>query len=380
MKANFVIDGSGIFYRSLFSMSSYKRTKEERLLDSEESKSILMRKLATDFSALVRSVEGLSRVIICLDSSSWRKRVLIEDGDYKGNREKDPNSPINWNGFYEITDEFTSILAKKGYIISKVSSAEADDLLYLWSKHLNNSGENVILVTGDRDLLQCVSQNSNGTWTVSLDPVSARRKISVVNETLNYNPNPGEVDIFDSSTFSDTAYDMLTRLLKSNDVVTIIPENIRFAKVILGDAGDNVPSLFMWPDPKDPNKIRRLTDHKFNTAVKKTGETYTFSDFERVFYGDVKYEKMEKLRKALQDVTNHEMTLEKFISRIKRNYLLVILNDDTIPKQIQETFSSMYQELPTSPIHMGREFILEGTKWWTRSSKDAIIPKSFDLF
>ena len=99
MNLNLVIDASGIFYRSLFTIGSYGSRKNQRLLESEESKGVFMRKLATDFSALIKSVDNVNRVVVCLDSSSWRKQILIADGGYKIGRKKDDSS-VDWESFF----------------------------------------------------------------------------------------------------------------------------------------------------------------------------------------------------------------------------------------------------------------------------------------
>ncbi len=88
MKLNLVIDASGIFYRSLFTVGNFGGTKGEKLLDNKKSQAIFMRKLASDFSTLVRSIDEPSRVIIAMDSSSWRKTIAIDDGGYKSKGKK----------------------------------------------------------------------------------------------------------------------------------------------------------------------------------------------------------------------------------------------------------------------------------------------------
>ena len=150
MKLNIVMDASGMFYRSLFTVGNFDGKKGEKLLDTKKSQGVFMRKLATDFSSIIREIENPSRVIVCMDSSSWRKTIQIDDGGYKHDREeKKEDSPVNWKVFYELIEKFSVILSQKGYIVSKIPGAEADDLLYLWSRMLNDMGENVILVTGD---------------------------------------------------------------------------------------------------------------------------------------------------------------------------------------------------------------------------------------
>jgi 5'-3' exonuclease len=262
MKLNLVIDASSIFYRTLFTVGNYEVKKGEKLLDGRKSQGVFMRKLATDLSAIIRNLEEPSRVIIARDSSSWRKTILIDEGGYKINREegkKEEVTQINWNAFYELTDNFSKILSRKGFIDSKIPGAEGDDLLYLWSVMLNRIGENCILITGDRDMLQTLGKKPNGTWTIALDPVLSRKKISLTQETLEYSHDNAHTSIFDPSSWS-TSSDILDKLIKTHDINIVHPQKIQTMKVVLGDSGDSVPSVITWRDKKDPTKIRTMTD------------------------------------------------------------------------------------------------------------------------
>ena len=230
MSLNVNIDASGMFYRSLFTVGNYGVNKNEKLLDSKKSQSIFMRKLATDFASLVRDIDNPTRILVCLDSSSWRKSIPIEDGGYKGDREeKKQESPINWTVFYDLIDKFATLLGQKGYIISKIQRAEADDLLYLWSRYFNNKGENVVSITGDRDILQTVQKHPNGSWTVCLDPVNKRKKISLTQETLDSKGTScNECDIFSPDTWSSPE-DVLEKLISSYDLNIVEPT--KFASI-----------------------------------------------------------------------------------------------------------------------------------------------------
>jgi 5'-3' exonuclease len=371
MKLNFIVDISGIFYRSLFTVGNYGTKKGQRLLSSEDSKGVFMRKLATDFAALVRSVENVDRVIVCLDSSSWRKKILIEDGGYKGTRKKD-DSLIDWDSFFALTQEFTEILGQKGYLLSKVKDAEADDLLYLWSKKLNAAGEAVVLITGDKDLHQVVNLHENGAWTVALDPVAQRRKVYLTQETQNCSHDtiePGEVDFFNPDSWNSAPGDILFSLLDKNDVQVIDPVEVATRKVLLGDNGDAVPGIATWKDAKDETKIRSLTDAK----LKKVLEPLPPLTWQNLRRG----EHIEELTKSLNDVTKLSYTPEEIQKKIERNVTLVVLHEDIIPLEIQETFASLFEEVASSPVRLARNVILEGTKWWTE--KTPFVPKGYEM-
>lgn len=369
MKLNLVIDASGIFYRSLFTVGNYGTKKGQRLLESEDSKGVFMRKLATDFAALVKSVENVNRVIVCLDSQSWRKKIQIDGGGYKISRKKD-ESTIDWNSFYEITNEFIEIIQSKGYIMSKVKEAEADDLLFLWSRRLNDMGESVVLVTGDRDLHQCIQQHENGTFTVVLDPVSQRRRIILTQETFDTrNTSAEEYDIFNPDSWNSGVGDILELLLSKNDNVIIRAEDVATKKVILGDAGDSVPGLITWIDKKDVTKTRSMTENK----LQKVLATLSPVTWKNLQDGTM----TEFFTDSVNAVMKMSLKKEEVQSKIDRNILLVVLSTEIIPSEIQKGFDILSADITNSPVNMPRELILEGTRWW--NDKKSFVPVSYDI-
>lgn len=374
MKLNLVLDASGIFYRSLFTVGSFGGVKGEKLLDTKKSQGIFMRKLATDFSALVKAIDEPARVIVCLDSSSWRKTIEIQEGGYKSDRKKDETT-INWKAFFELTDRFASILAQKGYIISKVPGAEADDLLFFWSRKLNAMKENVVMITGDRDLLQVVGKHKNGSWTVALDPVLNRKKISLTQETLDYSDpeTSNEADIFNPDSWSSSS-DVLEKIIKNHELNVVNTRKLSTMKVVLGDGGDSVPSVVTWRDKKDPEKIRTMTESNYSKILAADPEldNATWKDLLTGKFNEVIASTMEGLKKI-------EVDRNLLQENIERNAKLVILSTDTIPEQILDNFKSLHESVPDVAAVTGRDAILNGTEWWT-SDKSDFVPRSYDLF
>jgi 5'-3' exonuclease len=373
MKLNLIIDASSIFYRTLFTVGNFETKKGERLLDGKKSQGVFMRKLATDLSSLVRNIEDPSRVIVCLDSSSWRKTIVIDEGGYKESRIKDETS-INWKAFFELTENFTRILSQKGYIISKIPGAEADDLLYFWSKKLNDESENCILITGDRDLLQVLGKRENGSWTIALDPVLNRKKISLTQETLNYSQLENhEADIFDPNSWNSSS-DILDKIIKTHEINIVNPQKIRTMKVILGDSGDSVPSVITWRDKKDPEKIRTMTESNFGKILAAVPDLLD-STWEDLYEGKF----IEEISSVMEELKKIEVDREKVRENLKRNCQLVILSEKTIPHQITQVFNIEHATVPDSVAIYSRDGILNGTEWWT-SDATSFVPKSFDLF
>jgi 5'-3' exonuclease len=372
MKLNLVLDASGIFYRSLFTVGSFGAPKGEKLLDTKKSQGIFMRKLATDFSALVRAVDEPCRVVVCMDSSSWRKSILIEEGGYKSSRTKDETS-INWKAFFELTDKFASVLSQKGYIVSRVPGAEADDLLFFWSRKLNSMKENAVLITGDRDLLQVLGKHKNGSWTVALDPVLNRKKISLTQETLNFENAPSSADIFNPDSWSSSS-DVLEKIIKNYEINVVDTKKLSTMKVVLGDGGDSVPSIITWRDKKDPEKIRTMTESNYSKILIHEPQLGEIS------WKELKQDNIvEAIASTMEGLKKITVDRELLRQNIDRNAKLVILSTDTIPEQILDNFKSMHESVPDLLAVTGRDAILNGTEWWT-SDKTEFVPKSYDLF
>lgn len=374
MKLNLVIDASSIFYRSLFTIGAFGSS--EKLLESKESRGVFMRKLAVDFTTLVKSLDNYNRVVICQDSASWRKAVLISDGGYKSDRKKDA-SAVNWNSFYDLTDSFVQILAQKGYIISKINGAEADDLLFLWSKKFNAENENVVLITGDRDLLQTLKHTSTDRWTIALDPVVNRKKISLVKESFDRASGliskASTIDLFNPDSWIDDT-DVLQKLVSTHETQVIDPVLIALKKVVLGDPGDSVPGIISWPDKKEPEKTRSLTENNFNKILTAIPDL----SIEGLLAGN-NVEAMIEIAKTLKKLDSIDVELVK--KNIARNVKLVVLSEEVIPQEIQDAFKQKHVTVPYSSVVTTRGELLNGTEWWTtQAAKNTFVPKSYDLF
>ena len=150
---NLVFDMSNMFFRSMYIVGGYG--KESYTFDHQQELDQLMRKVATDISYIVRTVNP-ARIVLTMDARSWRKDIEIEENEgYKGNREKSEH--VNWDNVYSIMDEFGGLMKQQGAIVSKIETAEADDLMCLWRDEFTyNQKEHTIIVSGDADIRQLV--------------------------------------------------------------------------------------------------------------------------------------------------------------------------------------------------------------------------------
>ena len=244
-----VIDGNYFLFRTLYVLP--RRSKSKSLLETNEEVQSFMSKLATDFSYQVRLFEGLiDKIVWTVDSRSWRKDFYPE-ADYKGNRKQD--STINWENFSKVSEDFIGILIRKGVITSKVDGAEGDDLMYAWNTESLANDKSVIMFTGDRDIVQLVNKSPNGSHTILFSP--AHKKLYTYqgfSEWMNSDDEVESTDIFDMMKVSVSPENQSKKLLqnlvkkKKVAILEVDPEEFRFAKVLTGDAGDNVQPAYWY--------------------------------------------------------------------------------------------------------------------------------------
>lgn len=163
---------------------------------------------------MLRSIRKLfaehevGRVIFCLEGrANWRKTYYPE---YKANRAVARNeSKVDFDAFFPEHDKFVESLKNllTNCMFLRVEHAEADDLIAVITKKYRNW--NIVNISTDRDFYQL----------------------------LKY-PNYRQFDA-----------------IKSQWIEVLNPENYLLEKIILGDAGDNIPKLKQRVGPKTAAKI-----------------------------------------------------------------------------------------------------------------------------
>ena len=161
---NICVDGNYIFHKTFGVFAGYGNVDPGKVFSKKSDQTMFIRKVATDLCSSLNNLPSGGRLIFTADSKSWRREIEIENGGYKSNRTKDEN--VDWTIFFELMDSFGRQLEKMGFIYSKVSGAEGDDLLYMWSKYFNNNGEDCVVVSGDKDLHQ-LARFEGSNWTIT---------------------------------------------------------------------------------------------------------------------------------------------------------------------------------------------------------------------
>lgn len=365
-KTNIIVDGNYLFHKTLFSFDGF-RSKKGIMLGNSDAISRFIRKVSTDFSYSLKSFSDYSKIVYTIDSSSWRKSVEIDDQDhtgYKGNRNRTEYSDIDWNAFYDTMNEFADILRSKGVIVSKIPSAEGDDLMYLWSKYMLESGENSIVFTGDRDIHQIVT-TTESNYTLVYNTNSKNRGLFVPEGfsawLAEHEALPELEDVFsmNASEFMGTAgVDLVRAAIERSSVTEIDPKAIVLSKILCGDGGDNIPSVHIWTSN---GKQKRITPKDYKKVLSKLLELHGDVDIQMI-YDSEEYRNL--IHRTLQDSIKLEINRDTFNKKIIRNVKFVWLHENVIPSNIIDNFNNTVESYKhTYPEKFDKITLLEDTKY-----------------
>lgn len=141
-----LVDFNNLAYRCLFSATMYnKHTKPS------EYGGLMLHMLLTSLNSVENKFSNYGEIILCIDCPwTWRAKLYPE---YKKNRKRD-DSKLDWGEYFNFQNEFLSELKNSKYKQIFVSEAEADDIIYVLSKHSN---EKVLIISEDKDFFQLKS-------------------------------------------------------------------------------------------------------------------------------------------------------------------------------------------------------------------------------
>lgn len=372
---NVLIDGNYIFHKTFGVFGGYGNKNPEDILGSENEQSMFIRKISTDLCASLRSIPTGGKLVFTADSRSWRKDVEIEGGGYKSNRVKDEE--VDWTVFFHLLESFGNHLEKMGFIFSKVTGAEGDDLLYFWADYLNTKGQNCIILSGDKDMHQ-LARWKNDSWTIVWNANSKKNTLSVpqgwMDRWLNKKEEPS---IFEMSSVMDPDKEKMKEFVQKNEVSEINPRDFIFIKMLIGDKGDAVPGI--WESDLNGKAIR-VTPKKAETILGSLQETrWKETPFAELIQDEEFLDWISGYSlRLIKEIDNTENRL-KASENLKRNYKLMWLDKTVIPmdvitRSVEELRRGV--SLPKKSITLDRVKILEGTTWVAKSS----APSQFDPF
>jgi 5'-3' exonuclease len=372
---NIAVDGNYIFHKTFGIFAGYGKVDPGKILKNKKEQSAFIRKISTDLCSSLRDLPTGGRLVFTADSRSWRKRIEIENGGYKSDRVKDEN--VDWTIFFDLLNEFGKHLEKMGFIYSKVDGAEGDDLLLYWKDYFNSIGENCFIISGDKDLYQLVNIQ-NDSWTCTWNTNSKRNILSIPKGWKeNWLENKSDVSIFNTNDIIDSDKEKLSNLLNKIELVEIEDKKFIFNKILVGDKGDCVPSV--W-EIKKGEKIQGFTQKKSDTLMEHFISSDWYSKEIMEIIEDPEFMDWISgfILRLMKDIDNTE-NREKVKNNIIRNFNLMWLDSNMIPEDVREGMEKEIERgvsLPRKSVSLDRIKILEGTEWILTDT----TPTQFDPF
>lgn len=332
-KLTLLIDGNYFLFRSFYVLPK----APGKALDTKKEMDIFIRKLSIDFTSEMRKFRNIvDQVVFTVDSKSWRKDFFPE-AEYKGNRSED--TAVNWENFHKVSEEFKTILKKKGVILHKVNGAEGDDLIFAWSVNCNLRGKSTIIFSGDKDLIQLVNRNSS-TDAITLWYANANKRLVAYEGFKDWlKTEDSEVtDIFSlQKAISGSSFlkEQLKQIIKDSklEVEEVNAGDFGFKKVLMGDAGDNVKPVYYYAEVNKKGQKRNygVSEKKAEAVLAEFVRKY--GKFRVEYLYDESYQR-HICNLLIKVLSATRMTYEQIHRNLQDNTSLVVLHQKSIPEPI----------------------------------------------
>jgi len=276
MKNKFmVIDGNSLLYRAFYALP---------LLQT--SQGVYTNGVYGFFTMFNRVVaeEQPSHIVVALDKSrdTFRRKIYT---DYKGNRSAPPDE---LKGQFELLRE---VLKARNIVYLEADGYEADDIIGTLCRQAEDAGMESIIVSGDGDTMQLVSEQVNVLMT--------RKGIS-------------EIEKYDPA--------------RVKDKWEVMPDKMIEIKALMGDSSDNIPGV--------PGVGAK-------TAIKLVKE---FGSLENL-YENLDKVKGKKLVEKLKD-NQDKAFMSRKLGTIVTDIDMEVKMDDYLRKEAdRETLKKLYKEL-----------------------------------
>ena len=372
---NILIDGNYIFHKTFGVFGGYGKIDPGKILKTKSEQGAFIRKVSTDLCSSLKLLPAGGRIIFTTDSRSWRKDIEIEDGGYKSGRVRDDET--DWSIFFELMQSFGDHIEKMGFIFSRVDGAEGDDLLMYWSDYFNKNGENCLIITGDKDLHQ-LAKNTDSSWTAVWNNQSKKNVLSVPSGWKDSWLNRDEsVSVFNMASTISPEKESFKMFLKKVDIEEIDSKFFILNKILVGDRGDSVPSV--W-ETRAGTRIMGFTPKKaesVHTAF-ELSEWKSLS-FKMMLDSDGFLDWISGLVLRTSKSVDSTENRKKVRSNMERNFKLMWLDQLMIPDFVSAGCNDEISRgisIARKSITLDRIKILEGTEWVTSTYQ----PKGFDPF
>lgn len=237
-----IFDMNYIASRTAFAISP-----SETFLSTKEDRDHLRSSIFQTLNFIVKKYHHVSSFVFCFDSSkkSWRYDLGYGDAYKATRREKKTEPRFCRSGFLEFMSELYDFLDENKYCVMRYDRAEGDDLIFVASNMILQSGNSVMICTADSDMKQLV--RCNGKNHISMFNLDSSKMIHYIDRRVE----PAKVESIDDFLgISTNVAENGNLSVISGRSEKIIPEEMLFVKVLSGDKSDNIPSVFKYQKGK----------------------------------------------------------------------------------------------------------------------------------
>lgn len=220
----------------------------ETFLSEKEERDQLRLAILQTINFIIKKYHGVENFVFCFDSRTKSWRFSLERGEsYKETRKekRDTEPRFSRQGFLQFIDEFYDFLESNNYCTLRYDKAEGDDLIYIASSIIFQSGRNVVVCTADSDMRQLVKFDGKN-YIVMFNMDSSK----MIHYTDFRTTSNTETTLDDILGISESVIEDGNRAVIESRSEKICPEEALFVKVLSGDKSDNIPSVFRYKKGK----------------------------------------------------------------------------------------------------------------------------------
>lgn len=359
-KCTLLIDGNWLL-QSRVSIMMDRFNEDNPNIAKEQASQDLKELMARSINVILNRFKCIDNIIMVSDGGSWRKQIPIpkslEDTVYKGNRSQDHK--IDWNYIYKALNQLTDHTKNIGITTSNSINIEGDDWIWYWSRRLNSEGVHCVIWSSDNDLKQLTQVEDNGSFTVWYNdrnglwlPEALNNEINTDDDMMNFFMKPER-------------YSSVLEALKngSKEVHYINPEAIALSKIICGDSGDNIKSVFRYVKN---GRTYRVTEKEWD----KLAKLYNINTVDDL------HSKMNQMANAiciLEKYKDANPIKEDIIEMIQYNTKLVYLNESVIPETISMVMNQQeYKQYDVPYIRSNFRVLLDNNEDYIKNLFEGI--------
>jgi len=365
MKINIVIDGSYLMYKAVFIL------KKARSIHTD-----LIDLLNNDFRKLSKSYPFDNIYFVSDSPQSWRKNLYPE---YKGKRKKDDT--IDWDFVYLSYTKFKNgIMNLPNVKFLQQAGLEGDDLIAHVVRETNKEGISNVIVASDGDLNQLLEYDMNKSYIniqwnykYSDERLYLPQNYQLLFEKMMSNINNDVFSLDNSTEFAEYVDNLISR----TKVKEVSSEECIFKKIVMGDSGDNIPTLIKIKAGKmEPENGR---------GIGKSGAETVYKYYKEMYPNDIDFKSNEFIENLIDVVFYHKKIKQNEAREVIRknaifNIKMMVLDPEYMPKMVYENMAEYYTEVKNKVVEYKVEDLnekLEDDGYFDEVEED--IPEQFRI-